>query len=106
MPKNKGIYKLFRTKAELEHYEFLIREVTRQQVLDYASVALGRMGFREKRQKQFADTMTEVSNEFSQATLDDFKNDKEMWYSEELLERELREYCGKWYAPKKVRYKL
>lgn len=100
----KGLYRIFRTKAELDYHEAAIRDHTRQWTLDHVAVALGRMGFREKRLKEFADTMTEVFNELCQATLDDYKDDKAMWYSQELLERELREYCGKYYTPKEQRY--
>lgn len=105
MPKNKGIYKLFRTKAELDWYETAIRDHTRMWTIDLVTIALGRMGFRETRMAKFRETLTEVLNEFALATLNDYKDDKEMWYSQELVERELREYCGKLYATKEERYR-
>ena len=48
MPKNKGIYKLFRTKQEFEHYEAEVRYFTRVFTLDDVTIALGRMGPFEK----------------------------------------------------------
>ena len=104
MAKNKGIYRLFRTKAELDWYETGIRDHTRMWTIDLVTIALGRMGFRETRMQKFRETLTEVLNEFSKATLEDYKDDKQMWYSQELIERELKEYCGKLYSPKEERY--
>lgn len=105
MAKNKGIYKLFRTRAELDYYEANIRDHTRQWTIDLVTIALGRMGFRETRMLKFAETLTGVLNEFAEATLNDFKDDKSMWYSQDLIERELKEYCGESHAPKEVRYR-
>ena len=51
MPKNKGIYRLFRTKQEMDRYEEDIRHFTRVFTLDHVTIALGRMGFREAKFK-------------------------------------------------------
>ena len=47
MAKNKGIYRFFRTKEELQAHDEEIRHFTRIFTLDHVTVALGRMGFRE-----------------------------------------------------------
>ena len=47
MAKNKGIYRIFRTKEDMQHHDEEIRHFTRVFTLDHVTVALGRMGFRE-----------------------------------------------------------
>lgn len=58
MPKNKGIYRLFRTKGEFECYAEEIRHLTRVFTLDHVTVALGRMGFRESKFREFDRVLT------------------------------------------------
>lgn len=53
MAKNKGIYRLFRTKEELQAHDEEIRHFTRVFTLDHVTVALGRMGFRESKFREF-----------------------------------------------------
>lgn len=63
MAKNKGIYRLFRTKDDMQHHDEEIRHFTRVFVLDHVTVALGRMGFRESKFKEFDRVLTEVFQE-------------------------------------------
>lgn len=104
MPKNKGIYRLFRTKEELMQHEEYIRHFTRVFTLDHVTVALGRMGFRESKFREFDKVLDEVCSEYMADYAADLKDDKEMIYSRALLDREIKQYVGKLYVPEKDRY--
>lgn len=105
MQKNKGIYRFFRTKEEMQHHDDEIRHFTRVFTLDHVTIALGRMGFRETKFKEFDKVLTEVFGEYMKDYSDDLKDDKEMVYSRELLDRELKQYTGKFFVPAEERYK-
>ena len=76
MPKNKGIYRIFRTKEELQRHDEEIRHFTRVFTLDHVAVALGRMGFRESKFKEFDRVLTEVFQEYMADYSTDLKYDK------------------------------
>lgn len=105
MPKNKGIYRLFRTKAELDHYDSEIRHFTRVYTLDDVTIALGRMGWREAEFREFDKVLAQAANEYAYDTLNDFKDDKELWYSKASKDRELKEYVGALFVPWEERFK-
>lgn len=100
----KGIYKIFRTKEELYRHNEDIRHFARVWQLDQVTMALGRMGFRESKFREFDRVLSEVEAEYIKLHAEDHKDDKEMVYSRELFERELRQYVGKFYADEKQRY--
>lgn len=105
MPKNKGIYRVFRSKEEFEKYNKEQRHFTQIFVLDHVTVALGRMGFREAKFKEFDKVLSEVYKEYAEHYKEDLKTDPEMVYSMSLLDRELKQYTGKMFAPREERYK-
>lgn len=105
MARNKGIYRLFRTKEELERYDQEIRHFTRIFTLDHVTVALGRMGFREAKFKEFDRVLTQVYEEYMEDYREDLKVDREMAYSTSLLDRELAQYTGKLFVPREERYR-
>ena len=84
--------------------EYAIRRYTRQQMLDFVTIALGRMGYGEKRLKDFEQKLSEVYIEFAKAFTDDLKDDKECVYTKECLDRELQQYCGSSFEPYEKRY--
>ena len=84
--------------------EYAIRRYTRQQMLDFVTIALGRMGYGEKRLKDFEQTLSAVYIEFAEAFTDDLKDDKECVYTKECLDRELQQYCGASFVPYEKRY--
>ena len=47
--------------------EYAIRRYTRQQMLDFVTIALGRMGYGEKRLKDFEKMLSAVYIEFAKA---------------------------------------
>ena len=105
MAKNKGIYRFFRTKEELQAHDEEIRHLTRVFTLDHVTVALGRMGFRENKFREFDRILTEVFQEYMADYFDDLKDDKSMEYSRACLDRELKQYTGKFFVPEEERYK-
>ena len=84
--------------------EYAIRRYTRQQMLDFVTIALGRMGYGEKRLKDFEQMLSAVYIEFAEAFTDDLKDDKECVYTKECLDRELQRYCGNSFEPYEKRY--
>ena len=105
MAKNKGIYRFFRKKEELQAHDEEIRHFTRVFTLDHVTVALGRMGFGESKFKEFDRVLTEVFNEYMADYSKDLKDDKSMEYSRACLDRELKQYTGKLFVPEEVRYR-
>lgn len=105
MAKNKGIYRLFRTKEEMDRYDKEIRHFTRVFTLDHVTVALGRMGFRESKFREFDKVLTQVFEEYMEDYREDLKVDKEMAYSISLLDRELAQYTGKLFVSREERYR-
>lgn len=104
MAKNKGIYRIFRTREEMQRHEEELRHFTRVWLMDHVTIALGRMGFRESKFREFDRVLTEVIDEYMGEYKADLKDDKEMVYSRDLLDRELKQYTGKLYVPEKERY--
>ena len=104
MRKNKGIYRVFRTKEEMQYHDEEIRHFTRVFTLDHVTVALGRMGFRESKFREFGRVLAEVFNEYMADYADDLKDDKSMEYSRACLDRELAMYTGAMFVPEKERY--
>lgn len=104
MPKNKGIFRIFRTREELQAHDEDIRHFTRVFTLDHVTLALGRMGFRESKFREFDSKLTEVYKEYMNEYSDDLKNDKQMWYSKGCLDRELKQYTGSLFVPYEQRY--
>lgn len=105
MPKNKGIYRVFRTKEEMQRYDEQLRHFTRIYMLDHVTIALGRMGFRESKFREFDKVLAEVCKEYADDFTEDYKADKEMVYSRALMDRELKQYTGAMFVPEEVRYK-
>lgn len=105
MPKNKGIYRLFRTREEFDRYTEEIRHFTRIYMLDHITIALGRMGFRESKFREFDKVLALVCQEYADDFTEDYKADKEMVYSRDLMDRELKQYTGALFVPEDIRYK-
>lgn len=105
MPKNKGIYRIFRTRQELEAYDAGIRHHSRVFMLDHVTIALGRMGWREAKFREFDKMLTEVINEYMSDYAEDMKDDKTMENSRACLDRELQQYTGSLFVPESERYR-
>ncbi|MBQ0103979.1 MAG: hypothetical protein KBS99_07400 [Prevotellaceae bacterium] len=55
---------------------------------DFAHVALGRLGWGEKRQKQFSEMLSEVLGEYVELMNADVKDDPKFIYGKSCLDRE------------------
>lgn len=72
--------------------------------LDMVTLALGRMGFREKRFRQFDQALAEAQAEFISDAHTDMKDDPDIWYSKGKLDQELQQYTGSLFVPFEKRY--
>lgn len=104
MGKNKGIYRLFRTAAEFAAFKRDIIHFTRMYTLDDVCIALGRIGFTEEQFEAFRESYANVANENAVELLEDSKDDKDLWYSKDKKERDLKEYLGSLYVPQEERF--
>lgn len=86
-----------RREAEVRHH-------TQVYTLDMVTAALGRMGFGEKRLRDFDKMLTEVSKDYAKLILEDVKEDKEIVYAKACLDRELQQYTGSMFRPYEERY--
>ena len=105
MAKNKGIYRLFRTKAELDAYDEDVRHIARVYQMDDVYITLGRMGWRQEEYAKFIETLKLVQYENAIELMSDFKTDRDMWYGKARKDRELKEYMGSLFLPWEVRYR-
>lgn len=86
--------------------ESLIRHHARVFQMDVVTIALGRMGWGEKRFGDFDAMLTEVAKEYSEDIVNDSKDDVDLWYSKSKLDRELAQYVGSRFVPYDERYSL
>ena len=105
MSQSKCIYRIYLTKEDLQAHDEEIRHFTRVFTLDHVTVALGRMGFRESKFREFDRVLTDVVKEYMTDYSADLKDDKAMEYSRACLDRELKQYTGKFFVPEEERYK-
>jgi hypothetical protein len=96
---------LARQKAYIQAREAEVRHHTQVYTLDMVTAALGRMGFGEKRLRQFDETLTQVSKDYAELILEDVKTDEEIVYAKACLDRELKQYTGSLFRPYEERYK-
>ena len=81
----------------------ITRHVTRQEMADMAAIALHRaFGFGEERNKRFMDALNEVINDAADMVNNDTKDGM---FTIARFEGCLQEACGKYYVPRKERYK-
>lgn len=84
----------------------LARKHSRTYMLDMVTLALGRMGFRESRFKKFDAALAAVCEDYGKLIVDDSKSDKDIWYSKDKLDEELKRYVGNLFVPYDERYKI
>lgn len=85
-------------------YDREVRHLARVWMQDMFVIALGRMGWREKRIKNLNDLLCEVIREYGENGKKDGKDDPELVYTSGCFERELKSYVGSLYVPKEERY--
>ncbi len=94
-----------RIQAAQEIREQDVRFHARVFQMDLVTLALGRMGFREAKFRELDKQLSEVAAEYCKDILDDSKIDKDLWYSKETLDREIKQYVGGLFLPYDERYK-
>ena len=71
---------------------------------DMFTIALGRMGWREKKFKELDAVLADVYKEYCTDIINDSKDDKDIWYSKDTLDREIKQYVGSLFVPYDERY--
>lgn len=89
---------------ERKKRDAIVRHHARVFMLDMVTIALGRMGWGEKRFDKFDKILTEVSDEYSKLILEDASDDQDIVYSKACLDREIQRYVGDRFVPYDERY--
>lgn len=84
--------------------ELQAQRVARAYQLDMVTLALGRMGWREKKFREFDEVLTQVANEYGRDIIADSKQDADLWYTKDTIDRELKQYVGGLFVPYDERY--
>ena len=103
MAKQSGFMKSM--AVEMNRRENEARHLARVYQMDMVTIALGRLGWGEKRFQRFDELLTEVVKEYGENFLNDLKDDKDLWKSKADLDREPARYVGKRFVPFEERYK-
>lgn len=106
--KNKGIYRIFRTKEELEFHDLCIKTIMMQQTLDAMVLAIKEeFGAGPARFARLQEAFERKWKEFVDLGKEDVKNDKEIWYTKDTIDRALLEAVGPdRFKPWEQRYKI
>lgn len=102
MSKKSGL--LARQQAIIDQEVKLARFHARVFTLDMVTVALGRLGWGEQRLRKFDDMLTAVSKDYAELVMADSKDDPEIVYAKDVLDRELQQYTGTLFVPYDERY--
>ena len=81
-----------------------VRRHTRTFQMDLVTLALGRMGKREAFFREFDRVLAEVADEYSRDIIKDAEDDPELWYTKDVMDRELKQYTGAFFVPYDERY--
>lgn len=104
MGKQSGLMARFQRELEIRGAEE--RHFGRTFQMDMVTLALGRMGFRAKKFDELDRMLTQVTTEYCRDILEDAKGDREIVYSKDVLDREIRQYVGeKRFVPYDERHK-
>lgn len=96
--------KLLALRLEYEAKFAEERHCARVFQMDMVTIALGRMGWGEKRLGQLDEMMLEVAKEMDASAKEEMKYDPDLWITQDRHEKELQRYAGKRYKPLKERY--
>lgn len=93
-------------KTEVQKQVAATRPILIQMCLDSAMIAANnvfQMG--PGRCKAFCDAFNDAMNELSLMTVEDGKEDKELWHTKAVLDNRLKEICGENFVPWEERYR-
>lgn len=91
-------------RDEMDRQAHEIRERTRLLTMDMVTIALGRIGMRETKFKQFRAALDEVWTDYGDLIIEVSKEDPDLWEVKAKLDRELSLYVGSLFVPFEVRY--
>ncbi len=103
MAKSSGLMARFQREIAVREAE--ARHFGRVFQMDLVTIALGRMGFREKRFRKLDETLTQVAKEYCTDILADAASDKELVYTKDVMDREIKQYVGTMFVPYEERHK-
>ena len=69
-------------------------EQSRFITMDIVTIALGRMGFRASKFKDFFPTVNEVWKDYEELIREVYKEDPDMWEAKAKIDREMKLYVG------------
>ncbi len=95
---------LARQQAYMLRREEEVRHHARVFQLDMVTIALGRMGWRERKFREFDKALSEVYDTYCKKIIDDSKDDPEIWYSKAKIDQEIQQYVGELFVPYDKRY--
>ena len=98
----------FRTKEDLEFHDLCVKTIMQQQTLDAMTLAIA------EEFNTTPETFARLRNAFERKWAEivalakaDVKDDKELWYTKNTIDRALREAVGEeYFCPWEERYKL
>lgn len=96
--------KLDALKNDYENQFAFERHCARVFQMDLVTLALGRMGWGEKRLKQLDEKLMEVVLEMGEDAKEEHKFDPELWVTQKHMEDELKQTAGSLYRSKEERY--
>ena len=91
-------------RAEYEAKYKEERHCARVFQMDMVTIALGRMGWGEKRLGQLDDMLMEVARDMDASVKEEMQYDPDLWITQDRIEQEIKRYAGKRYVPAKERY--
>ena len=91
-------------RARNEKRDAMVRHHARVFMMDMVTIALGRMGWGEKRFERFDQVLTEVAEQYSKLIVSDAGDDVDIEYSKACLDREIQRYVGSRFVPYDERY--
>lgn len=94
--------------AQIEREKIIAMRAARHLELifcaDCMCIALGELGFGEKRLKEVEEKFSEVYEKYDRLREADGKDDRNNWYYHDTIDADLRQYTGKWFVPYEERY--
>lgn len=92
-------------QQERARRDSLVRHHAKVFMLDMVTIALGRMGWGEKRFEKFDKILSEVAEQYSNLIISDAGDDQDIVYSKACLDREIQRYVGSRFVPYDERYR-
>lgn len=81
------------------------RNIHTQMCLDAAMIAANEVfNMGPTKCQEFAAAFSQTLHDIAQGTVDDGKDDKELWHTKDTLDRRMKQICGEHFVPWEERY--